>query len=303
MTSGGDVLPGGIPPADITIDTAVAKSLLRCSFPDLDGHSLEPVGSGWDNAVFRVGRDYALRIPRHARAAVLIRHEQRWLPELAPALPLPVPVPERVGAPTDHVPWPWSVVRWLPGQTVDRAPLDGAEAPAVAAFLRALHQPAPPDAPRNPFRGVTLVERARAFDARLTRLPDSELGERAAVLGCWRRALAAEPASQSLWIHGDLHPGNLVSRRGRLAGGLDWGDVASGDPATDLAAVWMLFADETDRQLAFASYGADDALRARAAGWACLFAVTLLEAGGRTPPTFRSVARATLIRVSGNVRD
>jgi aminoglycoside phosphotransferase (APT) family kinase protein len=93
-------------------------------------------------------------------AAELVVHEQRWLPVLAPGLPLPVPAPVRVGQPTGRFPWNWSVVPFLPGQVAALAAPDDLALAAVALgeFLAALHVPAPPEAPANPFRGGPLAD-------------------------------------------------------------------------------------------------------------------------------------------------
>src|SRR5678815_2309167 len=137
------------PIAEVTIDTSVVRALLQEQHADLAHLSLVEVGEGWDNKLFRLGEDLVVRVPRRAASAALIEHEQRWLPRLSPRLPLPVPVPLRVGRPGCGFPWSWSVVPWLPGQSALLAPLQDVATGAVALgrFLRALHQPAPGDAP------------------------------------------------------------------------------------------------------------------------------------------------------------
>ena len=110
------------PTAEVTIDTSVVRSLLQEQHPDLAHLPLIEVGEGWDNKLFRLGGDLAVRIPRRTASATLIEHEQRWLPRLAPRLPLPVPAPLRVGRPGSGFPWSWSVVRWFPGQSALLAP-------------------------------------------------------------------------------------------------------------------------------------------------------------------------------------
>jgi len=147
------------PPAEVTLDPARVRALLEAQHPDLAGLPLIEVASGWDNFVFRLGDDLAVRLPRRAIAAPLIEREARWLPELAPRLPLAVPVPVRVGCPSHAFPWAWSVVRWLPGEPASTAPPVDAEATAavLGRFLRTLHRAAPPDAPRSTWRGIPLI--------------------------------------------------------------------------------------------------------------------------------------------------
>ena len=155
------------PTAEVTIDTSVVRSLLQEQHADLAHLPLIEVGEGWDNKLFRLGGDLAVRIPRRAASATLIEHEQRWLPRLAPQLPLPVPAPLRVGRKGSGFPWSWSVVRWFPGQSALLAPPQDVATTAVALgrFLRALHQPAPENAPHNPWRGVPLAARTKTTQA------------------------------------------------------------------------------------------------------------------------------------------
>ena len=145
---------GAIPPADVAIDSSVVRGLLQEQHPDLVHLALVDAGEGWDNRLFRLGDDLAIRLPRRTASAALIEHEQRWLPLLAPRLPLPIPVALRIGRPGCGFPWSWSVVPWFTGQSALLAPPEEPSATAVllGRFLRALHQPAPGDAPHNPLR-------------------------------------------------------------------------------------------------------------------------------------------------------
>jgi len=137
---------------EVTIDPSLVRALLQEQHADLAQLALIDIGEGWDNKLFRLGDALAVRLPRRAASAALIEHEQRWLPRLSPRLPLPVPVPLRVGRPGSGFPWSWSVVPWFAGESAlvappqDPAPI----AATLAQFLRALHQPAPEDAPHNP---------------------------------------------------------------------------------------------------------------------------------------------------------
>ncbi|MGW4705199.1 phosphotransferase, partial [Streptomyces sp. NPDC004285] len=136
----------------------LVRALLRDQHPDLAELPLRPVQGGWDNQLFRLGDEWAVRMPRTERAPGLLRKELRWLPVLAPLLPLPVPVPVRAGEPSARFPGTWTVARWVPGEPADAAPVTrgGHAAGALAGFLRALHRQAPGDAPANPDRGVPL---------------------------------------------------------------------------------------------------------------------------------------------------
>ena len=232
---------GAKPAADVAIEISLVRALLNQQHADLAHLPLVDVGSGWDNSLYRLGADLAVRLPRRALAAPLIEHEQKWLPELAPRLPLPIPVPVRVGLPGQGFPWSWSVVPWLTGQPAVVEPPHDAAAAAVtlATFVCALHRPAPDDAPRNPVRGVPLADRAAAVHARTTDLDG--LVNRTAVLDLWEKVVGTPTWSgPPLWIHGDLHAGNVLVDRGRISAVIDFGDLTAGDPATDLSIAWTL---------------------------------------------------------------
>ena len=264
------------PAADVIVDPSLVGALLREQHPDLAHLVPVKVAEGWDNFVFRLGGELAVRLPRRAASATLIEHEQRWLPELSARLPVPVPVPVRVGAPGPLFGWSWSVVRWLPGQSLlHAASLDPVTTGAMLErFLRTLHQPAPADAPRNPWRGVPLDARTAALHEHLQQLDG--VVDRAAGLSLWNRALSAPRWSgPPLWLHGDLHPGNLLVSDGHLSGVIDFGDLTCGDPATDLAVLWML---PQAMRWRLEACGSDEpeALRMRARGWALALGMAYL---------------------------
>lgn len=147
------------PEAEIDVSIALVRGLLRAQHPDISHLPITAAASGWDNALFRLGDAIAVRLPRRAAAAPLLENEQRWLPLLQARLPLPVPTPIRVGMPQKPYPWRWSVTPWIAGETADRSLPERDQAQIFAAFLEALHTPAPADAPRNPSRGIPLAQR------------------------------------------------------------------------------------------------------------------------------------------------
>jgi aminoglycoside phosphotransferase (APT) family kinase protein len=264
------------PAADVTVDPSLVRSLLQQQHPDLAHLVPVQVAEGWDNFIFRLGDELAVRLPRRAASATLIEHEQRWLPELSARLPVPVPVPVRVGARGPLFGWSWSVVRWLPGESLlHAARVDPITTGALLErFLRTLHQPAPADAPRNPWRGVPLDARTTALHAHLQQLDG--VVDRAAVLNLWDHALSTPPWSgPPLWLHGDLHPGNLLASDGHLSGVIDFGDLTCGDPATDLAVLWML---PPAMRWRVEARGSDEpeALMVRARAWALALGLVYL---------------------------
>jgi aminoglycoside phosphotransferase (APT) family kinase protein len=289
----------------VDIGESLVCALLRHQHPDLAGLPLRLAATGWDNVTYRLGDDLAVRLPRITDAAHLLVNEQTWLPVLAPTLPVAVPVPVRVGAPGDGYPWPWSIVPWVRGRSCEHEPLLAAEATAFGAFLAALHRPATPDTPRNAYRGVPLPGLAATMDQRLERLAGSAAGAGwpdREIRDLWDVAAGAPIDVEDRWLHGDLHPKNIVVDGGRLAAVIDWGDMTAGDPATDLAAAWMLFPVAAHGEV-WAGYGeiSPDTMR-RAVGWALWFAVMMLEVGLANDPPFAVIGRRTLDRVLAGQR-
>jgi aminoglycoside phosphotransferase (APT) family kinase protein len=269
----------GAPPAEVDVTVDLVRGLLLGQHPDLAEAELVLSDSGWDNLTFRLGEELAVRLPRRQMAVQLALNEQAWLPILAISLPIPVPAPVRIGAPMGDYPFPWSIVPWLEGKTVDLAPLRSDQALPLVAFLEALHRPAPASAPTNPHRGVPLRFRSEATLERLQSLVTAGLIE-AEFLDLWLRCVEAKDSLSPVWIHGDLHARNVLSDRGRLCGVIDWGDMCAGDPATDLDCIWMLLDDPNAREEAIRAYGSAEAdIWLRAQGWAISIASLLLETG------------------------
>jgi len=294
-----------MPAAEVDVSADLVRRLLADQHPDLARLPVEFLANGWDNELYRVGDGLVARLPRRALGAQIIKNEQRWLPGLAPRLPLPIPRPERTGVPACGYPYSWSVVPYLPGvPAAEASSFDpAAAAAAVGGFLGALHVPAPADAPANPFRGVPLAERASTFAANLALLVGQV--DRDAVLRAWVAALTAPGyGGPPVWLHGDLHPANILVNDAKVSGVIDFGDITAGDPASDLSVAWMLlplschgiFWSAYQAASGRAGGPADDALRARARGWALNLAVVFL-AHSEDNPVLRQVGRRTLSAV------
>jgi len=266
------------PAAEFPVDVALVAALLRDQHPDLAALPLRVVASGWDNVVVRAGGDLAVRLPRRAAAAELVVHEQRWLPGIAARVAEVVAVPEpvRTGRPALGYPWTWSVVPWLPGRPAGEQPQGESVAGTLAAFLARLHVPAPADAPVNPVRAVPLATRS---DAVLTRLATTDVPRARELAALWRTAAGAPThTGPPVWVHGDLHPFNLLVEGPpggqRLSAVIDFGDVTAGDPAVDLATRWLTL-DRAGRRAFAALVPADGATWTRARGWAVSIASAL----------------------------
>lgn len=263
------------------------RVLLAAQAPVLAELPVQWLASGWDFDTYRLGDGLLVRLPRHDDASALLATEVRWLPELGPSLLAPTPQPVFVGTPSAQFPRPWSVVEYLPGRAASGVPVQErtASAEALADFLWSLHMPAHPGAPVNPYRGGSLATeaadaRAQERLAELARAGEPDLAEALrARWAVWSQAPDFDGVDS--WVHGDLHPHNLVlGDDGRLAGVLDWGDLTAGDPACDLATAWLTF-DQVGRAafIARADQGGaiDAATWLRAKAWALHLALVLVS--------------------------
>jgi aminoglycoside phosphotransferase (APT) family kinase protein len=281
------------PAAEIEITAELVRGLLVAQHPDLAERPLQWVARGWDNELFRLGDDLVVRLPRRDVAATLVRHEHRWLPSLALELPLPIPAPIRRGEPGAGFPWWWTIAAWFDGALAATAVVDDPvrEGRRLGGFLHALHREAPADAPLNPVRGGPLAGRTEVFSRRLDQLA-GELDVET-IGRTWELLSSTEPhRGPPVWLHGDLHPANLIVRDGELAAVIDFGDLTSGDPATDLAIGWMWFEGEA-RDAFRQATGADELTWRRAQAWALHLAVAFL-ANSADNSTMAAVGRRTL---------
>lgn len=254
------------------ITPALVSRLIAGQFPQWSGLAVEPVEfDGWDNRTFRLGEHMSVRLPSAKSYSAQVAKEQRWLPRLAPHLPLPIPVPLAMGTPCEHYPWHWSVYRWLEGQIALKSPIDDPVDLAVttARFLAALQKidpsDGPPPGPHNFFRGGPLTTYNRETREAIAALGDNI--DSTAATEVWQTALGATWAGPPVWVHGDVGAGNLLVRDGRLSAVIDFGSSGVGDPACDLTIAWTFFSGES-RAAFRANLPADDAAWKRGRGWA-----------------------------------
>ena len=261
---------------EVATDTAMVAGLVARQFPQWSGLAIAAVASsGTDHAIYRLGERLAARLPRIGSAAGQAAKESEWLPRLAPHLPLALPVPLAIGEPDLGYPYPWAVYEWLPGDPADGTLGDREQAAVdLAAFLLALQSLDTTGAPAREGRGGPLAERDDAVRSAISQLGNRVDGP--AALRAWDESLRAPAwAGPDRWIHGDLLPGNLLVRQGRLSAVIDFGSLAVGDPACDLQPAWHLFTGSS-RHTFLAELSADPAARLRGRGWVLSQAVIAL---------------------------
>lgn len=276
------------------IDTALVGRLISAQFPQWADLRLSGVSSaGTDHALFRLGPELAVRLPRIPGSTGQAEKEAHWLPLLAAQLPLAVPTPLALGEPGQGYPWHWSVCRWLDGEPLTDSDFADPTAAAVslAGFITALQRIDPTDGPAAG-RGAPLARRdaptREALAALRDRLPEDDLETLAKV---WGEALQA-PSWQDppVWLHGDLLPGNLLVRQGRLSAVIDFGTLGTGDPAVDLLPAWALFSDGS--RAAFRdAVDVNEATWTRGRGWALSIALIIMPYYWDTNPVLMAAAR------------
>ncbi|UPU88504.1 phosphotransferase [Demequina sp. TMPB413] len=260
------------PRTGLAIDAALVRRLLDSQFPEAHSLAIGAHCEGRDSIVWRLGEQWAIRLPLHERAAAKQTTETVWLPTVGRSWPFAAPVPVRVGKPSADFPWAWTVVPWLKGTPAHVEPLDRLGVAQLGAALRALHTPAPADAPRHPLRSLALLQRSDRVADKINALAATPVGSpwrldaRAAARVFQQGATTPRPAAA--WTHLDLHPGNVLTDDGELAGIVDWSESAAGDPAADLGQALVLVGQDGWDALTI-GYGPIDArtfARARAEG-------------------------------------
>jgi aminoglycoside phosphotransferase (APT) family kinase protein len=252
---------------EVAVDATLVRRLLESQFPHLADRPLATVEPwGTDNALWRLGDDLLVRLPRIHWAAGQVDREATWLPVLAPALPVPVPLPVATGEPDFGYPYRWAIHRWIVGKGAELARFDdpitfAVDLADVAQRLRAVPTHGAP-APHNRARPLADYDEAtRAAIARAGHLIDS-----AAAMEVWEDALAAPAHDQAdVWVHGDLE-GNCLVDAGRLCGIVDWGSACAGDPAVDVQVVWSPLFTDVSRDRFLELLEVDDATLRRSRG-------------------------------------
>ncbi|MCB0972243.1 MAG: aminoglycoside phosphotransferase family protein [Acidimicrobiales bacterium] len=282
---------------EVPIDVDLVRRLIGRDLPDLsDEPIVRVVGSGTSNAMFRLGDRLSVRLPRHEASSTQVAREATSLPRLAPLLDVEVPVPVHVGGPGFGYPFPWLVARWVDGAddlAVASSPgIDElALADEVGRFVRSLRSAPVRGAPVAGKRGRSLAVHDEAVCAGVRVLAERGEVDHRRAIAVWEAALAAEPwGLPPVWVHGDLLPGNLVLRSGRLAGVIDWSAAGLGDPACEAMLAWGW--SRAARRRFGDAVGLDDATWARGRGWALEQAVAFIPYYEDSLPLAVAVAAA-----------
>ena len=256
---------------ELEIDPGLVRRLVDDQFPAWRGLPLRRVEPrGTDNAIFRLGDELAVRLPRRDGPTEPRSRELEWLPRLAPLLPVAIPMPMAQGGPGRGYPWFWEIHTWVDGATVPVGGIDAIQAARdLAALVAALQRIDPQDAPAG--RGVPLAQLDASFGHWLGRFDGDPR-----VADAWKRALAAPPwDGPPVWHHGDLDARNWLVRDGRIGGVIDWGAMGVGDPACDVMVAWKLHS-AVARDAFRVGLPVDDATWERARGWVVWQAVAAL---------------------------
>jgi aminoglycoside phosphotransferase (APT) family kinase protein len=262
---------------EILADPALVRRLLEEQMPQWADLAISelPLG-GTDNALYRLGDDMLVRLPRIGWAVAAIANEQEWLPWLAPLPPVEIPAPLALGEPGNGYPWPWSVYRWLDGEDpsinldIDRDAL----LPDIVRFIDALRRVDLPDSPEAR-RGLPLKPSDKSARRTIDVLGDRI--DRDVALAVWEEALASpEWEDDPVWVHADLDARNVLVKNGRLNAVIDWGSAGIGDPAFDISVAWKLFSPAARRTFR-SEINVDGATWKRARGWTLLQAVNALS--------------------------
>lgn len=255
----------------LTIDDVLVRRLVTSQFSQWKDLSIRPVDiGGWDNRMFHLGNQMLVRMPSAVRYADKVEKEQKWLPRLAPLLPLSIPEPLAMGKPGEGYPWQWSIYRWIEGETAASAHISDLSdfAISLAEFLRVLQSidstGGPPAGPHNFYRGGELTvydtETRKAIAALRGKIDIDTAIE------VWETALSTSWQGSSVWVHGDISAGNLLLQEEKLSAVIDFGGLAVGDPSCDLAIAWTLFKGES-REAFCTTLSLDEGTWARGRAW------------------------------------
>lgn len=264
----------------IHINVELVHSLIKEQFPEWSTLEIKPVkNGGHDNRTFHLGEDMSVRLPSAEGYVSQVEKEHKWLPVLSNHLSIPISKPLAKGSPNEDYPYPWSIYKWLEGETVTHENIVDMKqfAKDLGEFLVELQSI---DSSEGPFGGIHNYHRGcpltefKFNEWALSSLDTlGHLVDREKCLEIWNRAISTKWMKEPVWIHGDIAPGNLLVTNGKLSAVIDFGVMAVGDPAADLAMAWTFF-DDKSRDIFLNTIGLDKDTVDRARGWALWKALT-----------------------------
>ena len=284
---------------EFNIDEALVTNLLKQQFPELtDLHIAQVKHYGTDNAIFRLGDEYAIRLPRVEYAVEQIDKEQIWLPRFVPHLPLTIPAPIKLGNSSEEFPHPWYVYNWIEGSDAYNEPPSDLNQVAqdLAGFIKALWKVDTNGAPAAR-RGLPLNTQDKSVREAISNLTDM-VDTEDTITGIWQECLKAPDWDKPpVWLHADLLPSNLLLQSGKLHAVIDFGLAGIGDPACDMIPAWSLF-DSPSRAVFKDSLGIDEDTWNRGKGWALSIAVIIIPYYLHTNPVLVSVAKRMIEEIT-----
>ncbi len=277
---------------EFPIDETLVDQLIKAQFPKWADLSLKLVPSiGTDNALYRLGSDMLVRLPRINWAVETVDKEFSWLPKIAPFLPLSIPTPLAKGNPSKEYPYPWSIYRWIEGSNPLMGEISESLVQELITFIQALHKI---DLPNGPLcnRGIPLQQRDRETREAISKLEG--MIDTQTVTTIWEDALkASQWVGPPVWMHGDLSPGNMLVKNGKLIAVIDFGNLGIGDPACDLIIAWNLLPAPM-RDVFRDGLGVDKATWERGRGWALSVALIQLPYYKETNPILANHAKKVI---------
>ena len=281
---------------EVDIDNALVSKLITRQFPEFSDLPINHINShGTDNVIFRLGEDMAIRLPRIKEAADNIEKEYKWLPKLAPLLPLQIPIPLKKGTADENYPYPWYIYRWLKGNSATNEKINLVQAAKdLGEFIYALKKVDAKTAPPSR-RGLPLSSCDKETREAIILLKNTFNIDQ--IKNAWQQALAVPLyKGDPVWIHGDLLPSNMLVENGKLTAILDFGISGTGDPACDMMVAWTFLNAQT-RHIFRQKVQADDNTWARAKGWALTFGLVALPYYKKTNPELAAIAKRTIDEV------
>ena len=289
---------------ELEIDEKLVLGLVKNQCPQWAKLPLKPIASsGTDNALFRLGNEYVVRLPRiewsPGSIDKNINKEWEWLPKIAKLLNTPISEPLFKGEPSNNYPWLWTITKWNEGNNPDFEEENeyALLAKDLAVFLNELHTI---ELANGPFsrRGIPLKTKALDEETRkaLSEL-EGEIDIQSTTL-LWDH-LSNIPywSKNPLWVHGDFLPGNILVQNHRLSAVIDFSDVGIGDPACDLVIAWSLLNASSRRIFRENLDRIDDDTWERGRGWALSIALIMLPYYKNSNPVLAKLARRMIEQV------